>query len=221
MFLEKNGFLVAKNMFQKSEIDFINFNTIKYFKEGNGFIMQPGFAKPDWISDPKLSDIRSIVESKRMQEIVSEMIGEEVCFIERSDLHLNISAQWHKDTLAGNAKQFQINDPWEIVDGNTMKIFNVITYFQDHNQNNDGLEVKVGSHLTENLEFGANYRIKTNAGDSVIFDQRITHRGGYSGGYNRVSISMAYGVKNTFFEQYRKGTIYRQNKQNELKNWRY
>jgi hypothetical protein len=221
MSFDESGFVVIKKLFEKSEIDLIVNKTIQYFQDGGGFIMEPGFAKPNWIIDQKLSDIRDIVESKKIEETISQIIGEKVFFIGHNDLHLNIQSGWHKDKLSGNASQFEINSPWEIVDGESMKIFKVITYFQDHTNNEDGLQVKIGSHLVENMNHGQNKRIYSTPGDSILFDQRITHRGGYSGGYNRVSLTMGYGVKNIFFDQFKKGTEFRQNAQNANKSWRY
>ena len=218
MLFMNNGFLVINNLFSTEETELIRKHTIDYFRSGGGFRMPPGFAKPDWVSDPSLKEVRSIVESKKMENIISNIIGEKVDFVGHSDLHLNIRAGWHKDRLSGIAKDFEINNPWEKVGNETMKIYKIITYFQDHTTNNDGLEIKIGSHLTENMNFGENKRLKTNSGDAILFDQRITHRGGYSGGYNRISLTMGYGVKNLFFEQFEKGTKHRQDTQNKNKN---
>jgi hypothetical protein len=213
----KNGFLIIRELFNLKEVQVIRNCTVDYFRNGGGFRLPPGFAKPDWISDPSLIEIKRIVDTKKMKDIIFNTIGEKVKFIGHSDLHLNVRAGWHKDRLSGVAKSFEINNPWEKVDNESMKIYKIITYFQDHTANNDGLEVKIGSHLTENMNFGESKRIKTNPGDAILFDQRITHRGGYSGGYNRISLTMGYGVKNIFFDQFQKGTKHRQDMQNKNK----
>lgn len=219
--IKNNGFLMLQNVFEDEEISIIRKTTIDYFKNNGGFSMSPGFAKPDWVNDKSLLKIKQIVDSKNIEETISDITGEKVFFVSHSDLHLNIQAGWHKDRLSGNARKFEINNPWEIIGGDTMKIFKLITYFQDHTNNEDGLEVKIGSHLYEDINYGINKRIYSSAGDSILFDQRITHRGGYSGGYNRISLTMGYGVKNTFFEQFEKGTKFRQDRQNANKSWRY
>ena len=57
--------------------------------------------------------------------------------------------------------------------------------------------------------------LRPGIGDIVVFDQRLTHRGPQSKQQDRLLICMGYGVKNIFFEEFEKGTIFRQDKQND------
>ena len=132
-----------------------------------------------------------------------------------NDLHLNRTVGWHKDRLNGEARQFEINSPWEQVSGQTMKIYKLDIYLQDHATNEDALTVRVGSHKSEHGKRGIIKVLKPKMGDVVIVDQRISHRGQWSGGYDRVLVCLGYGVRNCFFEQFQKGTKFRQDKQNE------
>jgi hypothetical protein len=54
-------------------------------------------------------------------------------------------------------------------------------------------------------------------GDVIIFDQRITHRGMEKQVSNpRILVSFGFGKNNIFTDNFEKGTIIRQNKQNKI-----
>jgi hypothetical protein len=58
--------------------------------------------------------------------------------------------------------------------------------------------------------------LKSNIGDVIIFDQRITHRGQeYQNNLNdRILISIGFGKNNIFTKEFEEGTIRRQYDQN-------
>lgn len=211
--LEERGFIVVPNVFDSSSVSEMRELSINYFKEGNGFSNSGGVAKPDWIKESQLADLKNIIDCANLDGVVSSLVGQPVKFISHNDLHLNRSVGWHKDRLNGEARKYEVVNPWDNSE-DTMKIFKVNIYLQDHRYNNDCLTLNVGSH---NQEFDTSYVIETihpNVGDIVVFDQRISHKASYSGGYDRLLICMGYGVENSFFEQFKKGTEFRQNMQN-------
>ena len=210
-----DGYLIIDKVFSHQEIEEMRNISLDYFHNCGGFRDNTGRAKPDWIKDQKLSKIREIIESKNVENIIQDLIGEPVSFIGHNDLHVNRNVNWHKDRLNGAAREYEIHNPWSEVDGQTMKIYKVNIYLQDHSDNDDGLMIKEQSHKFENLDHGSVRFLRPPAGSIVVFDQRITHRAQWSGGYNRLLICMGYGVKNCFFHEFEKGTQYRQNKQNE------
>lgn len=215
-FLDDYGFIIVEDIFSVDEITTLKEETISYFARGNGFSNEGGFAKPDWIADPKTKKIKEIVDKKNINKIISQLIGEEVRFVGHNDLHLNRSVGWHKDRLNNEARRFELHHPWQIVDDQTMKIYKANIYLQDHSENNDGLIVIPGSHKTEELMPRGSKQIilRPKLGDLVVFDQRVTHASQYSRGYDRGLICVGYGVENIFFEEFKKGTEFRQNKQN-------
>jgi hypothetical protein len=213
-YLDKNGFIVLKKVFSLEQINKMKKISLKYFSEDGGFQNAGGFAKPDWIKEEKLKDLLSEYCLNEIESLVSRYVGKDVHFIGHNDLHLNRSVGWHKDQLNGEARKYQINSPWDTVEGKTMQIYKVNLYLQDHSSNEDGLTVRLGSHKFPEMERGIVKQIKPNLGDIVLFDQRISHKAKWSGGYNRVLICMGFGVKNIFFDQFEKGTEFRQNKQN-------
>jgi hypothetical protein len=214
-FLNK-GYVLIPNVFTNDEIELMRDLSIRYFKEGGGFTNAGGFAKPDYIKEDVLHPIYELIESKNLESIIQELIGEVVEFTGHNDLHMNRSVGWHKDRLNGEARKFEIHSPWDTIDGESMKIYKVNLYLQDHHSNNDALIVKEGNHKSESMIDGSDVTIHPNIGDIIIFDQRINHMATYSGGYDRLLVCMGYGVRNGFFDEFKAGTEYRQNKQNKI-----
>lgn len=213
-----NGFAIIKNVFTEEEVNFFREVSLEYFAQGGGFADSTGRAKPDWIKEQKLSSLYEKWQSKNIEGIIENLIGEKVEFVGHNDLHLNRNAGWHKDRLNNEARKFELNSPWETVDGETMKIYKVNFYMQSHINNHDGLTVVRGSHKTENMAIsGQLLQLCPAIGDITVFDQRITHMGRWSGGYDRLLLCMGYGVNNIFFDQFKQGTEFRQNKQNSTR----
>lgn len=214
--LEK-GFIIVKNVFTEEEVSFFRKISLEYFNNKGGFASSTGRAKPDWIKEDRLSLLYEKWRYKNMESIIEGLVGEKVEFVGHNDLHLNRNTNWHKDRLNDEARKFELNSPWETIDGQTMKIYKVNFYMQSHLNNQDGLAVILGSHKTEEIDTSKNLiYLCPDIGDIVIFDQRITHMGRWSKGYDRILLCMGYGVKNIFFEQFKNGTEFRQNKQNRL-----
>jgi len=215
--LNKKGFIIIKSVFSVDQIEKMRQVSLDYFSNGGGFSNAGGFAKPDWVKVAELSSLLKEFDLNKMEKLISKYVGEDVCFIGHNDLHLNRSVGWHKDGLNGEARKYQITSPWEVVEGETMKIYKVNLYLQDHNSNEDGLTVRTGSHRFPKMERGAVEQIKPSVGDVILFDQRITHKAKWSGGYDRLLVCIGFGVKNIFFDEFKKGTEFRQNKQNGVK----
>lgn len=212
--LEKDGYVIVPDIFSSDEINKMRKISLNYFKNSGGFSNSGGFAKPDWIRDENLKELLDLYDMDRVGKLVKSYVGEPVEFAEHSDLHLNRSVGWHKDRLNGPARKFEINSPWEDIDGQTMKIYKVNLYLQDHTKGNDGLTIRSGSHKYPQINKGIVRQLKPSLGDLIIFDQRISHKASWSGGYERLLICVGFGVKNIFFDQFKKGTKFRQDKQN-------
>lgn len=213
-----DGFTIVKGVFTEKEVQLFRKISLGYFNNNGGFPDSTGRAKPDWIKEDELSTIYEKWNSKNVEKIIQDIIKKEVEFIGHNDLHLNRNAGWHKDRLNGEARKFEINNPWEDVSGETMQIYKVNFYMQSHKHNSDALTVIKGSHKDKSIDLSKKTtQIHPDVGDIVVFDQRITHRGCWSGGYDRILLCMGYGVKNIFFEQFKRGTEFRQILQNRRK----
>ena len=212
--LQELGYHIVDEVFSSEEIGRMREISYNYFLNDGGFRDSTGRAKPDWIKDESLLELKEIIDSKNLEDVIENIIGEQVSFVGHNDLHINRSVGWHKDRLNGEARKYEINNPWSVVGQEKMKIYKVNIYLQSHATGSDGLIVKKGSHLSESMSTGEQVTLNPSLGSIVLFDQRITHRAQWSGGYNRMLICMGYGVRNCFFDEFKKGTEFRQNKQN-------
>ena len=90
-------------------------------------------------------------------------------------------------------------------------------YLQDHSKNNHALKLVPKSHLDKKIESKNFIQLKPKLGDIIIFDQRITHRGmDKQIKDKRILVSFGFGKNNIFTENFEKGTINRQNDQNNI-----
>ena len=213
--INTKGYQVIEQVFTEEEISFLREKSFLLFKSGRCFQNSGGWARPDFIKDELCVEIVSLLQSKNLESLISDVVGENVDFVSHNDLHLNRSVGWHKDRLNGEVNKFEKHSPWDVVDGQSMKIYKCNIYLQDHKQNDDCLTVREGSHLTESMTEGVVKTLRPSIGDLVVFDQRLTHKATHSGGYDRLLICLGYGVRNLFFDEFKKGTIFRQNKQND------
>lgn len=213
--LEDKGFIIIKDFFSSEDISEMREISSKYFDQGGGFDNSGGMARPGWIADEKLSRLLELCSVEKLINSISSIIEEEVGFVGHNDLHLNRSVGWHKDRLNGKARVFEKSNPWSTIDGEVMKIFKVNIYLQDHDKTDDGLIVREGSHKSENMNHGRINPIRTKIGDVILFDQRITHKAERINSRNRFLICLGFGVKNIFFEEFERGTIFRQNSQSK------
>ena len=123
-----------------------------------------GAVVPRLVTRPEiLSAVRAILDDERP------------VFTLEADLHSNYMASaWHKDTgesvLEGG--YFQC-DP---IGREDCLVIKVAIYLQDHSRHG-GLSIRPESHTSPSLEAGVETELRLAAGDVVIFDTRLTHRG--------------------------------------------
>jgi hypothetical protein len=172
--LKSEGFVIVPDVLTQSEVamlrDQVNeaLNTDGIHKAGGTVLPNAAAEAPSlgWIfSHP------GILSAVRRATGLSEMV-----FTMEADLHRNyLASKWHKDTgeQMMNGGYFDC-DPFESPD---CRVFKVALYLQDHSAGAGSLHVRPGSITTASFDFGEDYRIPAKAGDMVLFDVRITHRG--------------------------------------------
>ena len=136
-------------------------------------------------------------------------------FCSHNDLGINLVVGWHKDKLNGEYAKYQSHHIWKSHQGQSHEIVKVLIYLQGHTDNKDGLQVVPRSHLTPKIEAKNKVILQPKLGDVIVFDQRITHRGMermVKG--SRILVSFGFGKNNIFTDEFEKGTVLRQNKQN-------
>ena len=124
----------------------------------------------------RVPELRWLVAHPAIVGAVSEAAGSPVQFTFEADIHKNfIVGKWHKDTGEQVMPRgyFDLDDPF---DRDDCRVVKVGIYLQDHTKGG-GLTVRPGSHRTSALDAGHETPVLTEAGDLVLFDVRISHRG--------------------------------------------
>lgn len=131
---------------------------------------------------PVLQPLHQLITgNRRVQEVVSGLLGADYRTIGLSDITINRSQQWHKDLLRGRFRHYVDEDnPCEMHNG---KLFKVIVYLQD----SSSLHFVPGSHRQDIPLDSDRFavpgeevpveQISTRAGDAVFIDICTTHRG--------------------------------------------
>jgi hypothetical protein len=112
----------------------------------------------------------------RILRLLRQKTGlDELVFTAEADIHRNfLLGIWHKDT--GEAKMEGGYFGCDPTLSNECRVYKVALYLQDHTDGT-GLTVRPGSTTTLSLTDGEEYGVPIRAGDAVLFDVRITHRG--------------------------------------------
>jgi hypothetical protein len=101
---------------------------------------------------------------------------DEMVFTMEADLHRNyLAAKWHKDT--GEQMMADGYFGCDAIASPDCRVYKVALYLQDHSPRIGSLHVRPGSITTPRLDQGNDVPLAVNAGDVVLFDVRITHRG--------------------------------------------
>lgn len=138
-------------------------------------------------------------------------------FCRHNDIGINRVVGFHKDKLNNEYEEFETINIWNTHEGQKHEIVKVLIYLEDHSNDNSALKVIPGSHLKSNIEINNVKQLKPELGDVIIFDQRITHRGMEKKiKSTRILVSFGFGKNNIFTDNFEKGTIVRQNKQNNI-----
>ena len=225
-YLEENGFIVIKNILDKSKINSLDnaFNNefLKYAinHTGNSKVL-PG-------ASYLIEEIRNIIVDKKLNVIFKKLFNNKFYyFTSHCDMHLGLSSGWHKDD--GGGSYFENLDNY--FTDKDCKVFKVGFYLRDAT-NFGGLTVKKGSHKFNNKDQGENIYISSNLGDIFIFDVRLTHKGDETNSilqkikkkigfnplnYDRKSVFFTYGADNEYTKIFSHKNIFRQKSQ--LKNY--
>lgn len=175
----------------------------------------------------KHRDFWGMLYHERLVEMVRNLLGEDVKFLQHNDIHVGFSAiSWHRDSVN---REYGVGPDWDESDA-PYRLVRVAIYLQTFEESNSRLGFIPGSHkpprgaVTRATKFNearlkwlgaANYLspriqmaasnadwVPTNPGDSVIFDPRTIHSGSYITG-PKYGMFVAFGVENKhFFNHY-------------------
>jgi hypothetical protein len=116
-------------------------------------------------------EVAAVVGHHDLARILKAIAGSPIKFAKEVGLAQNMKSGWHKDMrgLATSADESEAPG-----------LFKVLLYLQDQvgrDEDDFSLRVRRGSHLIESLDEGPEEKLFTHAGDAIIMDCRLTHRG--------------------------------------------
>ena len=216
----KDGYVLVENVYSHAELDecvheiteYCNTNPQRLFRAG-------GISIPDFLGRHHLPITHKMKDTDKIHDTLRVIFGgDNYRFCGHNDIGVNRTVGWHKDKLNGDVERYQVHDIWKEHKGEKHEIVKVLTYLEDHSKDNDGLKVVPGSHLKREINEAGAIQLRPKKGDVIIFDQRITHRGMETPCKDlRILVSMGFGKKNIFTDEFEKGTMVRQNRQNGVK----
>lgn len=214
--MEKEGYFILKGVFSKELLLKCSEEILNYVKKNKTMKSDGGISIPDFVKKSDLSTTASLKNNKIIQENLKNLFkGDNYRFCSHNDIGINRIVGWHKDKLNGAVSKYETVNIWSEHKGEKHEIYKVLIYLQDHSKNNDGLKIVPGSHLSKKKDSTGYIQLKPEIGDVVIFDQRITHRGMSNQVKEpRILVSFGFGKNNIFTDNFEKGTVIRQNKQN-------
>ncbi|MEM9921879.1 MAG: phytanoyl-CoA dioxygenase family protein [Bacteroidota bacterium] len=218
-FFDRNGFYVLKGAWSEQEIG--------YYKEKLHQLAakrsKKAWTLPDGVS--KEAAFWPAIFNEKVLQTVRQLIGPEACYLQHNDLHVGFSSlTWHRDSVN---RTFGKGGDWDETT-QPYRLLRVGTYLQS-GDSGFRLGMVPGSqrpdvHLSQSQQREINQRsstlasitsltmgkdwlnkyaewIRTEPGDTILFDPRILHTGSKFEGV-KYSFFTAYGVPNLHFERH-------------------
>ena len=213
--LEK-GYFILENIYTPEKIEKFKQEILDFIKKNKTKKHAGGITIPDFVRHPTLSEAASMKDTSKIHDVLKVIFDDNYRFCSHNDIGINRIVDWHKDKLNGRLAKYETIDIWSEHEGEKHEIIKVLTYLEDHSKNNDGLKLVPKSHLKRKVNSKGAIQLKPKLGDVIVFDQRITHRGMEEQVKDpRILVSFGYGKNNIFTDNFEKGTVIRQNKQNK------
>jgi hypothetical protein len=233
-YLKSHGFTILPNFLNTLQVSHFKNLVRTYFEDEKNKCKGYNNAtiKPDGINDPYFEDLKDIFSNPQLIEVINLMTENNTRYVHHFDIHLNKqgSQNWHTDVQNSYSEgKHSLGNLKGIWDKNNIKedygVYRIALYLQDHTHQG-GLSVIPASHLVENnakvlstyQSFEDPFYIKSKAGDCVVFDARLLHKGNP---HNEARYSMfsALGIDNDHSKNHAKGAIARQIRQNLQKDY--
>ena len=131
----------------------------------------PGFELVGIAERPQFeAKVQRVLSSPQLQRALAGLVGGSGWqFCGHSDIGCNRIVFWHKDKLNGQYAKFQKLSPWNV---SGHKIFKILIYLQDHQQDGNALKILRASHLEDSIpaNFGERTfdQLRPSVGDVVL-----------------------------------------------------
>lgn len=168
--LDRDGYAILQGFFQPDEIARLRGSVTDFFSQG-GVIYQLGKTQPN--AAIECPEIGWLFSEPKVVEVFQGVYGaRNVLFTGHCDIHQNAFSSWHKDT--GPSDGYFDEDCFV----SEARVYKMAIYLQDH-EDGQGMTLNPGTHHKApwgRTEVGG-VTLRTRAGDALIFDVRIDHRG--------------------------------------------
>ena len=221
----KNGYFVKKKLFNQKEVNkYIN-EIHEIFKISRERLanerQKKTYVLPDGVT--KYEKFWPIIYNKSLLSIIRSLIGKNIKYTQHSDIHINLGAgQFHRDNAY---RTFKTGPDWN-EKKHEYKVVRVAIYLSDSKNYNSSLKILPNTHKNQTSlntveltiwrklrnfwrkffdnNFLPNFffttkmlSIQHDAGDCVIFDQRLVHAGGSIYNSNpKYAIFLSFGFDN-------------------------
>lgn len=222
----RDGYTILKSVFTPEQIDRMRLLFLQQFQTNGGFAGRIKTIRSAVVPDAFNRDprIAAFVLRPEITDALRILIPQPVHYLHHSDIHLNWSGGWHRDSIdKPSYYDFVKADIWDPALRDDYTVYKVAIYLQDHRFNSEGFHAVPASHLIRTAERPNEVTINSTVGDVIIFDTRVIHRGVLShelessktflDGANRMSIFSSYGANNIMSREFSEGTVWRQNMQ--------
>jgi hypothetical protein len=171
--IERDGFAIVEGVLDPAEVAALR-EAVDRILDARGIAKSGGTVLPN--AAVQAPEISWILTHDRILARIRDALGcPAPMFTLEADLHRNfIAGQWHKDT-----GEQVMEDGYFGVDAfgrQDCRVVKVGIYLQDHGDGR-GLQVRPGSHRSRDIGAGPGIEVASRAGDVVLFDVRISHRG--------------------------------------------
>jgi hypothetical protein len=217
--LAANGYAHVPGIFNRSEVEALRAIAYDYCY-GDVRKALPlqygGYSVPAFLDIPEFTAAKWLPDDPRLHQLLRATFnGTGYRFASHNDVGCDFVGVWHKDILRGNVAKYQECDIWSPDEtGEKHEIYKVMFYLQDHDFDEQAIKFIPGSHSIRGTPWEKGYvALHPRMGDTVIFDQRISHSGNvyynpFSAG--RLFMQVGFGRRNRFTDEFEKGTIQRQ-----------
>ena len=209
------GYIIIKNALPIELLNKCKSEILDYISNNKCIVNCDGITIPDFIKKDNFKTVAELRNNNIILLILDDIFDKNYRFCIHNDIGINRVVGWHKDKLNGIYEKYETINIWDSYENESHEIVKVLIYLQDHSNNNDGLTIIPYSHKTNDYSTNNSILLHPELGDIIIFDQRITHRGMLNQvEAPRILVSFGFGKNNIFTDNFEKGTICRQNDQN-------
>lgn len=170
--IRTNGFAVIRNFFEASEIERLRALASAHL-EARGVPLLMGRVQPN--AAMEMSGLDWLYTSDKVITLYRQALETDgIVFTGHCDIHRDIRSGWHKDSG---------KEPGDYLNGDYFgaadcKIYKLGIYLQDHVGDASGLSVRPRSQHLRDVDAGEPAQaLDTRAGDVILFDVRLSHRG--------------------------------------------